>query len=129
MIVVIGTWIGGGHRRSNTPAVSIQPNVSKREQKLATVIPPVELNEPVVRRVRSPKTAAPVRMAKIAEPRLQQFPSPRPISEQEAMLVQYVQGFPVQAALIAKQQSEFEEELRRAEKQIETSLSSDQQER
>jgi hypothetical protein len=129
MIVVIGMWIGGGHRRSNTPAVSVRPNVSKREQKLATVMPPVELNKPAVRRVRSLKTAAPVRMAKIAEPRLQQFPSPRPLSQQETVIAEYVQHFPEEAKLISQEQQKFDEEVQNAQQQIENNRNPDNLER
>lgn len=128
-VVVVGLWIGGGHRRSNTSAVSIRPNVSKREEKLATVMPPVELNKPAVRRVRSPKTAAPVRMAKIAEPRLQQFPSPRPLSQQETVIAEYVQHFPEEAKLISQEQQKFDEEVQNAQQQIENNRNPDNLER
>jgi hypothetical protein len=128
MFLVIGMWIGAGHRRSNTPAASV-PNVSKTEQKLATVMPPVELNKPAVRRVRSLRTAVPVTMAKGAEPRLQEFPSPRPLSQQEVVVAEYVQNFPEEAKLISQQQQKFDEEVRKAQQQIENNQNPDNLER
>jgi hypothetical protein len=44
-------------------------------------------------------------------PRLDHFPSPRPLSREEKLLVRYVQDFPQEAILLAKAQAEFEEEM------------------
>ncbi|HXW91867.1 MAG TPA: hypothetical protein VEK33_15055 [Terriglobales bacterium] len=54
-----------------------------------------------------------------AVPRLQQFPSPRPLSEQEMLLARYVAKYPEHAALIAEARAETlrrdaAEELREA---------------
>jgi hypothetical protein len=46
-------------------------------------------------------------------PRLDQFPSPRPLSEEEKLLVRYVQDFPHEAVMIAKEQAVLEQELER----------------
>jgi hypothetical protein len=48
-------------------------------------------------------------------PKLDQFPSPRPLSEQEKLALDYVQQFPEEAALIARAQTAFaqREELER----------------
>jgi hypothetical protein len=43
----------------------------------------------------------------VTMPRLEQFPSPLPLSEQEELLANYVQQFPQQAALIAHAQTEL----------------------
>ena len=43
-----------------------------------------------------------------AEPKLDRFPSPQPLSEEERALVRYVQSFPKEATLIAQAQEEFE---------------------
>jgi hypothetical protein len=45
------------------------------------------------------------------EPRLSQFPSPRPLSEQEQLLVRYVTESPDEAVLVAKEQAERQKEL------------------
>ncbi len=46
-------------------------------------------------------------------PKLDHFPSLRPLSEQEKLLVRYVQQFPKEAELIAKEQAESENEVER----------------
>ena len=46
-----------------------------------------------------------------ANPKLDQFPSPRPLSEEEQLLVRYVHEFPEEAVLIAKAQAESEKEI------------------
>jgi len=50
------------------------------------------------------------RIAVLAEPRLEQFPSPLPLSEQEQILTHYVSQFRNQAVLVARARTE---ELRR----------------
>ncbi len=44
-------------------------------------------------------------------PRLDQFPSPRPLSEEERLLVRYVHDFPQDAVMIAQAQAETEREM------------------
>lgn len=44
-------------------------------------------------------------------PRLSQFPSPRPLSEQEQLLKQYVRAFPQEATIIAREQALREQEF------------------
>jgi hypothetical protein len=46
-----------------------------------------------------------------ASPRLDQFPSQRPLSEQEQLLKTYVSRFPKEAALIADEQAQREKEI------------------
>ncbi len=46
-----------------------------------------------------------------SQPKLDLFPSPRPLSEQELLLVRYVQQFPQEAVTIAKVQAESEKEI------------------
>ncbi len=131
MIVVVGMWIGSGHRRSNTPVVSVRPNVSDTSvQKTAVVTPPAELNKPAVRRVPSRPAVVPVTVAKTAEPRLGQFPSSRPPTQQEMIVAEYVEHFPEEAKLIMQEQQKFDKEVQQAQQQIEnSSRNSDDQER
>jgi hypothetical protein len=48
-----------------------------------------------------------------AEPKLDRFPSPQPLTEEELALVRYVQSFPQEATLIAQAQEEFELETQK----------------
>ena len=68
-------------------------------------------------------------MAKVPEPRLQEFPSPRPLSQQEVVVAEYVQNFPEEAKLISQQQQKFDEEVRKAQQQIENNQNPDNLER
>jgi hypothetical protein len=42
-----------------------------------------------------------------AAPRLEQFPSPQPLSEQEQILTRYIQQFPREAVLVAQAQTQL----------------------
>jgi len=44
---------------------------------------------------------------RMAHPKLDQFPSPQPLSREEIALVQYVKNFPKEARLISQAQEEF----------------------
>jgi len=48
-----------------------------------------------------------------AEPKLDRFPSPQPLTEEELALVRYVQSFPQEATLIAQSQADFELETQK----------------
>jgi len=64
-------------------------------------------------------------------PKLDQFPSPQPLSAEELALVRYVGHFPDDATLIAQAQAEFEKEIlqKMNDARSQTENSSDQQER
>jgi hypothetical protein len=67
-----------------------------------------------------------------ANPKLDRFPSPQPLSEQELALARYVSEFPQEATLIARTQAEFENEIRQKMKEVHSETDdygSDQQER
>lgn len=46
-----------------------------------------------------------------AKPKLDQFPSPQPLSQEELVLARYAMEFPEEATLIAKAQDEYEREV------------------
>ena len=54
-----------------------------------------------------PKAQAVAAIIEADVPRLEQFPSPKPLSEQERMLVRYVADYPERAALIAEARAEL----------------------
>jgi hypothetical protein len=56
--------------------------------------------------------AAVVQVAEAA-PKLDQFPSPQPLSQEELVLARYALEFPAEATLIAKAQDEYEREVQR----------------
>jgi hypothetical protein len=56
---------------------------------------------------------APVSTAVAAYPKLDQFPSPQPLTAEEIALAQYVKNFPKEARLVAQTQEEFELEAQK----------------
>jgi len=64
------------------------------------------------------------------EPKLDQFPAPRPLNEQEQLLLRYVQEFPQKAALMARAQTELrkQDELEMAAPWPKVNSTSEQQE-
>jgi len=56
-------------------------------------------------------------------PRLEQFPSPRPLSPQELAALRYAGQYPQEAVLVAKEQEKFDDEVQQAQQQVETSFS------
>lgn len=67
-----------------------------------------------------------------AGPKLEQFPSPQPLTEQELALARYVRQFPQDATLIARAQEEDEKEIQKRMKDANAeaeSYGSGQQER
>lgn len=49
------------------------------------------------------------------EPRLEQFPSPRPLSQEETQAAKYASRFPRDASRMAQEQQQFEDEIQQAE--------------
>jgi len=94
-----------------------------------------QMTSPKVSTMRARKRARPslgdVRptVAERGAPRLSQFPSPRPLSQEELLFVSYAQRFPEEAMLIAQEQEKFEKEIRQAEQQLQSSSSDSDQER
>jgi len=70
--------------------------------------------------------------AELGPPKLDQFPSPQPLNEQERALARYVSEFPQEATLIARAQEEYEKEIQQKMKDTHSeteSSNADQQER
>jgi hypothetical protein len=70
-------------------AAKVTPSVAGRPRKLAAASRPARAVETV------------------AEPRLEQFPSPQPLSEQEEILASYIAQFPHEAVVVARAQTEI----------------------
>ncbi|HET9305397.1 MAG TPA: hypothetical protein VFO46_05160 [Candidatus Sulfotelmatobacter sp.] len=81
-----------------TIAQSAPPNSTRR-------VNPVKVRRAGKRSFTQPLTTA--------EMKLDRFPSPRPLSEEELALVRYVQSFPREATLIAQAQEEFELQMQK----------------
>jgi len=111
---------------TGTPNAQSGPSLAANGQ-ANSASPPVPA--PTVRRVTHrvhPTTVAATPL------KLDQFPSPQPLTEQELALAHYVSQFPQEATLIAQAQEQFEKEIQQAMKDARAEIeanSSDQQER
>ena len=108
--VGIVIWVGGMNHRSPVSDVATNATAAGQEGSATNGKPEVErpMVEAVHRRVR-PGPAKRIEVAR--EPRLSQFPSPRGLSEQEQLLVRYVEDSPDAATLAAKEQADWQKEL------------------
>ena len=116
LIVTLTIWL------SNSSGEKASPHAPQQEENaiLASPVPAPKAPQPVSGKApHVRKTRRPVRVVAVeAEAKLQQFPSPRPISEQELMLLEYVHHYPEEAILIAKRQDMFQAAVEQAEREI-----------
>lgn len=116
LFAMVGLDMSHHSGKTPNPAVprastnSVMPDV-------AHVSAPVSLTPVVRNRSHRNRTPAIVRTRK--EPKPEHFPSPRPLSPQELVLASYAQRFPAEAALIAQEQREFEQEIAKAQEEAE----------
>jgi hypothetical protein len=118
------------HHPSTTTQAPKEPTKQTASNSMRDLIPSPE-------RGRMPRTNARGSRLKVVvanspnldQPKLDQFPSPRPLSEGERLLVRYVQNFPQEAEVIAKEQAEFDQEMEKLNGDQSRKASSDQEER
>jgi hypothetical protein len=103
---------------ASRPHARPQPSVAQHPS-ITPALPDVAATSQPKKAVQRPKrrllAEADTQVAK-AQPKLDQFPSPQPLSEQEKLLASYVAVYPKQAALLAKLRTE-ELERERIEQQ------------
>jgi hypothetical protein len=113
LVVALALW--PSHSSSG-----IAPDQRPGREGSATIVPPAPKTVQSVsakpRQVRRAPRA--LKAVLEAEAKLPRFPSPRPIGEQELLLVEYVQRYPDEAILIAKQQGQFQAAVEQAEREI-----------
>ena len=114
VLIMAGVFIWKWSRPSNPPVVNRGPAVSQPQpqkpgqQQQATVNSPAQEARP-----RSMMRHSPELNAVAPVPKLDQFPSPQPLSAEEIALAQYVGNFPKEARLIAEAQEQFELETQK----------------
>jgi len=99
------------------PAARVSQDSAMGHQ--AQVLPPI----PQRPRTRVSKRLRPVITETRSNPKLERFPSPRPLSPQELAALRYAGRYPQEAVLVAKEQEKFDDEVRQAQQQVETSFS------
>ncbi len=113
MIIVAVAWSFSGHIR---PSIANRPAVPQTHE---THVAPQKTDNTVARNI-APVRKHVVRRTTLRDnnPKLDQFPSPQPMSEQEKLLAMYINRDPEHAALIAEARMEAlrqdEEEKTRA---------------
>jgi|SRR5579864_581254 hypothetical protein len=108
--IAVAVWFGIDlhHATKKTVATANPANVGASTKRSQSAPPQVAT---LPHHVKRHSMRANIEAAK--EPRLEQFPSARPLSEQEQMLSRYVREFPEQAVLVAQAQAESQKELDR----------------
>lgn len=123
-VLALGLWWQFG--KSIAPPIANHPVVSAPSMNLGgPEIAHRDTNTPAPRKVvrtRRTRPQSPVMAFKTATPKLDQFPSPQPLSEEELALAKYASAYPEEATLIAKAQEEFENETQRKAKQFQTEV-------
>jgi len=108
--MVVAVWLGiDMHHATKSAVATANPANVRASEKGSQSAPPrvAALPHHMKRHSKRPSIEA------SKEPRLEQFPSARPLSEQEQMLSRYVREFPEQAVLVAQAQTESQKELDR----------------
>jgi hypothetical protein len=115
-VLALTIWVGSPRHSGGRIAYSAGASIGTRPKRHELAMAQPSLVNTPRRRARhqlgkSPRTVNRVLTTK--EPRLEQFPSPRPLSEQEQLLAAYVTQFHERAVLMARAQTE----LRKQEQQ------------
>lgn len=108
-LLTVVVWIGLVGRKQPPHIGAHAAKVTTKESRLQTAEVPLHIDKTrstgkhEVRKI-------PLGLANTT-PRLEQFPSPRPLSEQEKLLVAYASEYPKQAAEVAQEQGKRDKEL------------------
>jgi hypothetical protein len=110
-LIALAAWVAGkpggisgivGAPHSGSPATDSRPDIVLAPAPAASAI----VRSPSPRhRARKSRLREPLEVA--SAPKLDQFPSPRPLSEQERLLAHYVAQYANQAVLVARARTEF----------------------
>jgi hypothetical protein len=107
--IVAAVWVGESGSRKVPPITAKTPTTHREEtgtpREPAPRLPVADQAREVPRHPRADQTIRQV--AALKPPKLEQFPTPSPLSAQEEMLARYVQEFPQRATLMARAQTEL----------------------
>ena len=115
LFALLGLGIGHNRERAAHPAT---PRGTPHSLMAGGAALPAPASRRLAVPSRSRRKPAPA-MAKTEEPKLEHFPSRRPLSQQEMMLASYAERFPAEAALIARDQQKVEQEIAEAQEEAE----------
>ncbi len=119
--IVVAVWLGNFWTRELQTKEVTPSTMRPSEETGASHQIPRQLASHSANEVRPhrPKKSANRTVSGSKAPKLEQFPSPQPLSEQEKILASYVMNYPEQAALVAQARAEVlrqerEEEAKKA---------------
>lgn len=120
--LLVFIWLGVGQRGLRGPEKTSRTTFANTDdQRVMKLRPPNALQLPVTRLSRHKRDHALRKVVEVRSHRLEQFPSSRPLSQQELLFARYAERFPQDAMVVAQEQRNFEEETRRAEQNIRNS--------
>lgn len=108
-LLAVVAWIGIVGRRERPNIDRQAAKIVKRENQLEIGAVRPRIND--TRSAEKHSARKGPQHARHTTPRLEQFPSPRPLSEQEKLLVAYASEYPKQAAEVAQEQGRRDKEL------------------
>jgi hypothetical protein len=125
-ILIASVWLGARYHSMSTIGNGRATTASSKpapEPSAATLSPP----SPLKPRRSKPGQVLPADSrrteARPQEPRRDQFPSPRALSRQELAFARYADQFPDEVVLIAREQQRFDEEVQRAQSEVDARAS------
>jgi len=112
--------VGWQHHSRKPVGIAVQktqvpPRIDRREE-IVAVVP---RTRPVHETQTRGKKNSTREIAKAA-PRLSQFPSRRPLTQEELVILEYARRFPDEAVLVAQRQQQFEKQVAQAQRQVES---------
>jgi hypothetical protein len=112
--VCVAIWVRVASQHAITPQTPVRTLESKTAGEHRQMPPKaVAFERPRGKRPTPKHAAAAIKSAKV-----KQFPSPRPLTQEELLFARYAEQFPEDAMLIAQEQRKFEEGTRRAENEL-----------
>src|SRR5262249_17816783 len=114
-VLVLALWLGDLRKQKSHNDVSAL--VPQDVMAPRTLTPPVVKEAARHKEMRSRRRVSPRSVTVQAEPKLQQFPSFRPISEQELLAAEYAVHYPQEAMLVVEEQQKFDQQVRQAERE------------
>jgi hypothetical protein len=124
-VILIAVWHGETHRGTGTNIAKVSPPSIKSTaaRPTTTSLAPRKENAFSAIRRRTRRTGGSSRA------RAQKFPSPSPLTDRELALAAYAKSFPNEAERIAQDQETFEQEMERAQLELQNTQQLNQEER
>lgn len=124
-VLLLTPWLGHLSEPKSHNDVSVRASHDEMVPRILT--PPVVKEGSGPKESRPRRRISPRSMTVAGERKLQQFPSSRPISEQELLIAEYTVRYPQEAMLVVQEQQNFEQQVRQAQQEVEESSRNSEQ--